>query len=161
MLTSPIDLAHFPPANPGEVRVRDFFAARIERVRPLEKVVKREQGYEASNLRADLRTVDTGDILREWEFKLHADYRAIGQIQTYVALARRDLGPARIVRGVIAAFTFSDEVRLTNESMNLNLELFVLPNWMRGAGSVPLQAAGVCLPLIPRLIVATPGDLSS
>lgn len=131
-----------------ELAVRNYFARHLGRMRPHEQLAKREQGYVASRLRADMRTVDLHETIREWEFKLHADYSVLGQILTYVALARKELG-FRVVRGV-AAFTFSDEVALANEVMNLNLELVTLPDWMRGAGKVT-NSTGVSLPRIPQI----------
>lgn len=136
-----------------EVAVRDYFAKNLGRMRPHEHLAKREQGYVASRLRADMRTVDMQEVVREWEFKLHADYRVLGQILTYVALARKELG-FRAVRGVVAAFSFSDEVALANEVMNLNLELVTLPDWMRGAGRPTGRMTRVSLPKIP--IIAQP-----
>lgn len=133
-----------------EREVRDYFAQNLGRLRPHEHFAKKEQGYVLSRLRADMRTIDLHDTIREWEFKLHADYRAIGQILTYVALARKELG-FRAVRGVVAAFSFADEVSLANEVMNLNLELVTLPDWMRGAGSVTGRAAKLILPKIPNI----------
>ena len=123
-------------ADAREVAVRDHYAASMPRLHPLERLVKREQRYANTGLRADMRTVTAGDLLREWEFKLHADHRAVGQILTYVALARREFG-LRPVRGVIAAFSFAPEVHLVNETMNLNLDLIEIPEWMRAAGGVP------------------------
>ncbi len=71
-----------------ECRIRDFYTQHLSSERPNELRVSTEQGYSGSLLRADLRTVDKNNLLREWEFKIWADYRALGQILTYVALAR-------------------------------------------------------------------------
>lgn len=133
-----------------EREVRDYYAQHLGRARPHEHLAKKEQGYVLSRLRADMRTIDLHDTIREWEFKLHADYRAIGQILTYVALARRELG-FRAVRGVVAAFSFAEEVSLANEVMNLNLELVTLPDWMRGAGKVAGRPTKFNLPKIPNI----------
>ncbi|WP_107676140.1 hypothetical protein [Agrobacterium sp. LAD9] len=133
-----------------EREVRDYYAQHLGRARPHEHLAKKEQGYVLSRLRADMRTIDLHDTIREWEFKLHADYRAIGQILTYVALARKELG-FRAVRGVVAAFSFADEVSLANEVMNLNLELVTLPDWMRGAGNVTGRTTKFMLPKIPNI----------
>ena len=88
-----------------------------------------------SATRADMRTVDRENVLREWEFKLYADYRALGQIIQYVALARLAEN-FRVIRGVIAAFEFSPELPKVVEVANLSIELVVIPDWMRGAGGV-------------------------
>ena len=122
----------------GECRVRDYYATQLESERPGEILVRREQRYPGCGLRADMRTVDTDDVLREWEFKIFADYHALGQILQYVALARTTEG-FRPIRGVIAAFTFSDELVLANEVLNLNLELVTIPMWMAQAGGVPAR----------------------
>lgn len=134
-------------ANAPEIRVRDYFAACLGRMRPSERLVATEQRYRETCLRADMRSVDEQDCLREWEFKIHADYRAIGQILTYVGYARRELR-FRPVRAVIAAFSFSPDVPITNESMNLNIELITIPEWMRAAGGVPTCASTV-RPVMP------------
>jgi hypothetical protein len=97
-----------------------------------------------------MRTVDCNDLLREWEFKLHADYRALGQILIYVSYARQELG-FRPVQGVIAAFTFLPELRRAVEIMNLNIELLTLPPWMRAAGGVPPDSGPVRLVRIPKI----------
>ena len=134
----------------SECRIRDYFSRLIEHQRPGEILVRREQRYSGSLLRADMRTVDQNDLLREWEFKLEADYKALGQILQYLALARTN-EKFRPIRGVIAAFTFTKELRLANEIMNLNLELVELPAWMRGAGALPQSSndtLGVRIPFL-------------
>jgi hypothetical protein len=137
-----------------EIKVRDYFVARLKRMCPSQHPIATEQRYAGCGLRADLRTIDHADLLREWEFKLHADYRAIGQILAYVALARKELA-FRPVRGVIAAFSFSPEVPLTNEVMNLGLELITIPEWMRAAGGLPLrETAHPPLPIIPPIALS-------
>jgi len=134
-----------------EIRVRNYYVARLARMRPAQHPIATEQRYAGCGLRADLRTIDNQDVLREWEFKLHADYRAIGQILAYVALARKEWA-FRPVRGVVAAFSFSPEVALTNEVMNLGLELVTIPEWMRAAGGLPRRAASLpSLPTIPPI----------
>ena len=133
-----------------EILVRDQYAIRLAQLRPAERLVSCEQGYVASRLRADMRTVDTGDVLREWEFKLYAGHRALGQIVTYLALARSEL-KLRPVRGVIAAFEFSSELVLANEMMNLNLELVTIPEWMRPVGGLPSRTPPVPIVSIPTL----------
>lgn len=119
----------------GECRVRDYYAKHLDVVRKGELLVRREQGYPTSATRADMRTVDPSNVLREWEFKLYADYRALGQILQYVALAKL-AEDFRTIRGVIAAFEFSPELPKVVEVANLNIELVRIPDWMRGAGGV-------------------------
>jgi hypothetical protein len=131
-----------------ECRIRNAFAKGFREQRPLEKVLSRETRYIATALRADLRSVDRSGLLREWEFKIQADHYVLGQILTYVAHARKELG-FRPVRGVIAAFTFSDDLRMAIEVMNLNIELVTVPLWMSSAGRVP--HAGARPPKIPSI----------
>lgn len=134
----------------NECRVRDYFAEHLSERRMGELLVRREQRYAGSLLRADMRTIDQNNVIREWEFKIDADYKALGQILQYVALARTNEG-FRAIRGVIAAFTFTSELRLANEVMNLNLEFVELPAWMRGAGALPNCSDENFAPRIPCL----------
>nr|WP_180205472.1 hypothetical protein [Pseudomonas sp. SbOxS1]NYU05578.1 hypothetical protein [Pseudomonas sp. SbOxS1] len=132
-----------------ECRVRDAYAETLSDHRNGEILARTEQGYDGTLLRADMRTIDKSDLIREWEFKISADYKALGQILQYVALARKTEN-FRPIRGVIAAFRFSPEMIVANEVMNLNIEFVVLPSWLRRSGFVvgaPLQV----LPKIPFL----------
>ena len=134
----------------NECRIRDYYAAHLETFRPEEKLARCEQRYSNSSLRADMRTINPQNTIFEWEFKINADYKALGQILQYVALAREN-EKSRVIRGVIAAFTFTPELRLANERMNLNLELVLLPTWVRGAGALPLNSAPFLGTRIPNL----------
>ncbi|WP_449542703.1 hypothetical protein [Enterobacter ludwigii] len=134
----------------NECRIRDYYAVNLGYFRPEEKLARCEQRYPNSLLRADMRTVNPQNTIREWEFKINADYKALGQILQYIALARENEN-SRVIRGVIAAFTFTPELRLANERMNLNLELVLLPTWMRGAGALPLKPAPLLGTRIPNL----------
>jgi hypothetical protein len=119
-----------------ECRVRDTFAHNLPALRPDERLVKREHRYVAAGRRIDMRTVDRLGTLREWEFKISADHRTLGQILIYLSHARRELG-FRPIRGVIAAFDIPEELRTTVEVMSLNIEFVTIPSWMRCAGFVP------------------------
>ena len=129
------------PAGAPERQVRDAYARQLNRFRSQERLVAREARYQSSNHRADMRTVDALNVLREWEFKLHADVSAIGQLLRYVALCRRDQNYQRTVIGVLAAFDFAEDVVFTNASMNLGIELVRLPPWLRNAGFAPPSSA--------------------
>jgi RecB family endonuclease NucS len=131
-----------------ECRIRNAFARDFKVQRPSEKVLSRETRYAATALRADLRSIDTNGLLREWEFKIDADHYVLGQVLTYIAHARRELG-FRPVRGVIAAFSFTDDLRMAIEVMNLNIELVTVPLWMSSAGAVP--NVGATAPKIPSI----------
>lgn len=140
-----------PSIYAHECRIRDAYAVDIARQRPHERIVTRETRYQSTALRADLRTVDRTNLLREWEFKIKADHHALGQVLTYIAHARHDL-QFRPIRGVIAAFSFTDELRRAIEVMNLNIELVTIPAWMGRAGEIPLQTFNtqiVAPPIIP------------
>jgi len=134
----------------NECRIRDYYAVNLGIFRPEQKLARCEQRYSNSSLRADMRTVNPQNTILEWEFKINADYKALGQILQYVALAREN-EKSRVIRGVIAAFTFTPELRLANERMNLNLELVLLPTWLRGAGAPPLNSAPFLGTRIPNL----------
>jgi hypothetical protein len=97
-----------------------------------------------------MRTIDGTGLLREWEFKIIADYRTLGQILLYIAHARRERQFERPIRGVIAAFTIPIELRIAVEVLNLSIEFVTIPQWMRAAGRVP--ASGSCQPIkIPKI----------
>jgi hypothetical protein len=119
-----------------ECQIRDFYAASIRTVRPGEYVLRRERPCYGTHLRSDLRTVDESNLLREWEFKSFATHKALGQILIYVHRTICEY-PGRQVRGVIAAFDFQPELRSAVYGLNLNVELVIIPRWMRGAGDVP------------------------
>lgn len=117
-----------------ECRIRDAFAEHLHELRPAERLVDTEVRYDVPGARADMRTVDDRQTVREWEFKIEADYSSLGQALVYVALARRAYGFGRSVRGVVAAFSFPAHIAYANEAMNLGLELVEIPAWMRQAG---------------------------
>lgn len=121
-----------------ECRIRDCFAKSLRDLRPNERLIATESVYEGTCTRVDMRTVDKFNVLREWEFKIDAGYSALGQILTYLAMARlRDNFQSRIT-GVIAAFDFHPELARVIEVMNLGIELVTIPQWMARAGRVPL-----------------------
>lgn len=140
-----------------ECHIRDSFADRLATLRPHERLLKTEVQYDQSRIRADMRTVDEHEVWREWEFKVHADYTALGQVLIYVAMAR-EAHSFRPVRGVIAALTFQPELVRAVEIMNLNLELVTIPPWLSNAGRVPVAAPPSTGIYVPQLIVPE-GDL--
>lgn len=132
-----------------ECRIRNAFALHFHTQRPSERVLSRETRYRATALRADLRSIDSTDLIREWEFKINADHSVLGQILTYVAHARKELN-FRPVRGVIAAFSFTSDLRMAIEVMNLNIELVTIPQWLRQAGTNPgTERRPATVPFIP------------
>ena len=138
----------------SECKIRDFYSEQMPKLRPSELVVKREATFHNWPLRADLRTVDQSNVLREWEFKLRADYSSLGQVLTYTALIREQLNFERDVQGVIAAFEIPEHLVKAIRINNLNIELVVLPPWMAQAGNIPILAANaspVEVPRIPRI----------
>jgi hypothetical protein len=124
-----------------ETHIRNAFLEELASYRPNEKVIGRELTYEQPGARVDLRTVDSHQTIREWEFKIKADYSALGQILVYVALARAEYSNQRIIRGVLAAFAFPERIRYTVEALNLGIELYVIPPALRSAGNIPINLA--------------------
>lgn len=125
-----------------ECRIRDFYAKHLHRERADELLVGTEHSFSDGSTRADMVTVDKFDLMRIWEFKIKADFEALGQILSYVALAKRQTDFTRPIRGVIAAFEFRHEIQIAIEVLNLNIELITIPSWMEQAGNIPrLQQA--------------------
>ena len=139
----------------AERAVRDAYAARLREFRPDERLWKTEHTYPPSLLRGDMRTVDQRNRVRIWEFKIRAGFDGLGQILTYVALARLELNFTRRVLGVLAAFEIPGELLTAIEVLNLGIEAVLLPEQLRLAGAVPQVAAGIPVPHIP-VLPATP-----
>lgn len=139
------------PQYAHECGIRDFYATRLAVERPNERLVRKEARYSTVARRVDMRTIDHVGLLREWEFKIRADYRTLGQILLYVAHARRERQFERPIRGVIAAFTIPSELRIAVEVLNLSIEFVTIPPWMRAAGYVPANRTGqrINIPKIP------------
>ena len=138
----------------SECKIRDFYCTQLEQSRPRELIVKREATFDDWPLRADLRTVDENQLIREWEFKIRADYSSLGQILTYTALIREQMNFDRDVKGVIAAFEIPDHLSKAVRINNLNIELVTIPMWMAQAGNVPNAVAPLSpigVPLIPHI----------
>lgn len=131
--------------------VRDQYAARLDEFRPGELLIKTEHALPPSLLRGDMRTVDEHDRIRIWEFKIRAGYDGLGQILTYVALARQELSFSRPVLGVLAAFEFLPELARAIEVLNLGIETVVLPAKLRHAGLAPSAHTPTPVPRIPAI----------
>ncbi|MGF6947886.1 hypothetical protein QF028_000379 [Neobacillus sp. B4I6] len=135
-----------------ETRIRNLYANNLNHLRANEILIGTEQWYTGTRLRVDMRTVGENGVLREWEFKIFADYDALGQIITYVAMSRLREKFERPVQGVIAAFSFHEEIPKAIEVMNLGIELVTIPRWMRLAGKIPddseftSTASGITIP---------------
>lgn len=141
-----------PTVFERETRIRDYCATNLDMLRPQERVIGKEFAWTYGGVRADLRTVDKDDVLRDWEFKIEADYCALGQILTYVALTRQHTKFQRRVVGVIAAFSFHPLLKQTIETMNLGIELVEIPSYLALAGMVPLDPSPKPgMPDIPKL----------
>ncbi|MET7808805.1 hypothetical protein [Micromonospora chersina] len=139
-----------------ECRIRDLYASRLPEFRPDERLLQTEHTYEESKVRGDMRTIDRDDTIRIWEFKINAGYEGLGQILTYLALARKDVAFQRQVRGVLAAFHIQPEVALAIEVLNLGIEVVILPDKMRLAGAIPKAREPFLLPQIPELSTLLP-----
>lgn len=133
----------------SERAIRDFYAERLADFRPSERLIKAEHALPPSLLRGDMRTVDDSNRIRIWEFKIRAGYDGLGQILTYVALAREEYGFDRPVLGVLAAFEFIPELARAIEILNLGIETVILPEVVRFAGKTPISAPAVTVPRIP------------
>lgn len=141
-----------------ECAVRDAYASRLAEFRPRERLLGTEATFKDVALRADMKTVDQTNALRVWEFKIKADYKSLGQILTYLAMERRD-SPDRIVRAVLAAFQFDESTLMTNEALNLGIEMVKIPLKLRQAGFVPAQTASRHdIPFIPISLPAPPSQ---
>ncbi|MGE8165952.1 hypothetical protein ACQKRQ_38150 [Paraburkholderia sp. NPDC080076] len=134
-----------------ECHIRDYFAANLQRFRPNELVSKCEVAYRTSRIRADLRTINQADVIFEWEFKIEADYSAIGQVMAYSAYAKIEFDFKRTVRPVIAAFRFPEEIRKAIEVNNLGIEIVQLPASLRAAGALPHSQVMPSRIEIPRM----------
>lgn len=138
-----------------ECRIRDLYADRLKEFRPSEKLLKTEYKFDGSFVRADMRTVDAFETIRVWEFKLIGSYEGLGQILTYIALARLAEDFSRQVKGVFAAFGFQHEVRMAVEVLNLGVELVTIPAKLRLAGGVPARetppSSPPVIPFLPSI----------
>jgi hypothetical protein len=133
-----------------ECRIRDYYASKLQDLRPNEKLSKKEVRYLRSPVRADMRTIDNWNVIREWEFKIIADYKSIGQILAYVAQAKLQYGLTRPILPVIAAFTFPAEIVTAVYVNNLGIELVTIPSQFHRAGGIPEFCAPLIqIPLIP------------
>lgn len=141
-----------------EVQIQKAYAARLAELREGEELIPSGRRFECCDLIADMATVDKTNTIRIWEFKIRADYRSLGQIVTYLALARYEevianwvpAQPPRRLVGVLAAFEFQPEIMLTNVVMNLGIECVVIPPFLRNAGNVPPAIPKPHTPIIPR-----------
>ncbi|SER47463.1 hypothetical protein [Streptomyces qinglanensis] len=135
-----------------ECAIRDSYARRLVDFRPQERLVRTELMFPEVGLRADMKTVDTNNVLRVWEFKIQADYNGLGQVLTYLAMERK-CSPGRQVRAVLAAFEFADSIIEANEILNLGIEMITLPSMLRRAGTVPSQVVDADnIPFIPPAV---------
>jgi RecB family endonuclease NucS len=139
-----------------ECQIRDMYAARLAEFRPHERLLKTENGFAGSRVRADMRTVDSSNCVYIWEFKLAASYDGLGQIQTYVALERQTSRFRRKVQGVLAAFSIQPEIRTAIDVLNLGIELVELPPKLRLAGGIPVVTSFPPVPNIPVLVGLVP-----
>jgi RecB family endonuclease NucS len=107
-----------------------------------------------------MRTVDSENVLRVWEFKIVASYDGLGQILSYLALERRATDFGRRVEGVLAAFSIQPEIRTAIDVLNLGIELVEVPTKLRLAGDVPAITSYIPVPDIPALtdVTASQGE---
>ncbi|MGX9456543.1 hypothetical protein ACWU37_05680 [Photobacterium damselae subsp. damselae] len=115
-----------------ELEIRDNFATRLNEFRPDEKLINCEQPYSEVALRTDMQTVDRGNTIRIWEFKVTADYSAIGQLIVYLHLKRKETQFRRNVVGVLAATEFPSYIREAVIASGLNIELYTINKSISG-----------------------------
>lgn len=132
-----------------ERMIRDHFAACLREERPGEVLLETESSPKGLAIRADMKTVDNKNIVRIWEFKIRASYEGLGQVLTYLAMARRDDFFQRHICGVLAAFEFQPEIVETIQILNLGIEVFHIPAKYRLAGDNPASGPMAGLPTIP------------
>ncbi len=135
-----------------ETRIRDAYAANLARERPRERLLSLEHTYgevTMRSIRGDMKTVDHNNALHIWEFKIQAGYSGLGQILAYVAMARKAVGFEKIVRGVLAAFSFQPEIKEAIELLNLGIEAVEIPPKYRKAGGILPTGMVAAAPSIP------------
>lgn len=135
-----------------ECRIRDHFAASLKEERPGEVLLGTENSPKGLAIRADMKTVDHENVVRIWEFKIRASYEGLGQVLTYLAMARRDDAFQRHMCGVLAAFEFQSEVVEAIQILNLGIEIVHIPSKYRLAGDNPTSEPITGLPTIPSAI---------
>lgn len=108
----------------------------LKMFRPNEICVSKELSLNSSSLRVDMQTVDIHNNFRDWEFKIYADYKALGQLLTYMAYSKLENGFNQNVLGVIAAFSFQPELEQTIRIWGLPIETVQIPMWMKNAGNL-------------------------
>jgi hypothetical protein len=131
--------------------IRDHFAACLRDERPGEVLLDTESSPKGLAIRADMKTVDNKNIVRIWEFKIRAGYEGLGQVLTYLAMARRDDCFQRYICGVLAAFEFQPEIVEAIQILNLGIEVFHIPAKYRLAGDNPASGPMAGLPIIPSV----------
>ncbi len=135
-----------------ECKIRDHFAACLKEERPGEILLGTENSPKGLAIRADMKTVDNKNIVRIWEFKIRASYEGLGQVLTYLAMARRDDAFQRHMCGVLAAFEFQSEIIEAIRILNLGIEIVHIPAKYRLAGDNPASGPIAGLPNIPSVI---------
>jgi len=137
-----------------ECRIRDEFAKHLKQERPGELLLGKEHTYSEVAVRAirgDMKTLDEKNVLRIWEFKILAGYGGLGQILTYLAMARQVVGFKRTIRGVLAAFDFRPEITEAIEILNLGIDIVHIPPKYRLAGDVLPRGMVTPPPTIPPM----------
>lgn len=110
----------------AERQLRDKFAARLSDFRPNEKLLGCEITYRCG-LRSDMETIDKDNTVRIWEFKLNADYSAIGQLIVYMAMKRNENKGKKKIVGVLAAVEIPKFIEEAIYSSGLNIEVVSIP----------------------------------
>lgn len=120
----------------NECKIRDCYMKNLKLLRPNEICISKELSLNSSSLRVDMQTVDANNTIRDWEFKIYADYTSLGQLLTYIAYSKLESGFSQNILGVIAAFSFQPELEQTIRVWGLPIELVQIPSWMKNAGNL-------------------------
>ena len=122
-----------------ETEVRNIFASHFNDLRGGgEKLIGYENKCGDSFLRSDLRSILPDGTILEWEFKLEADYSALGQVLVYMSKVKSEYNFNRKVRGVIAALCIPEKIIEAVYKNGLDIELVTIPKWVLiETGAIP------------------------
>ncbi|MCG3865810.1 MULTISPECIES: hypothetical protein [unclassified Photobacterium] len=115
-----------------ELKMRDSYAKRLREFRPDERLISREGTIHGTSLRTDMITVDIKNVIRVWEFKVTADYSALGQLLVYLHLKRKETEFKKSVIGVLAVTEISEYIKEVIISSGLNIEIVLLNKSISG-----------------------------
>ncbi|MBA6295971.1 hypothetical protein [Colwellia sp. MB02u-9] len=125
-----------PFEHERETKIRDHYAANLDDLRPNERLIGCEVKTKKHNLSVDMQTVDHNNVLRLWEFKVVANYSAIGQLLVYIAQKKIELLGSKRVIGVIAAVDIPEFIVDAINMSDLHIELVKIPKTIINCGLI-------------------------